>query len=232
MGSVENISRHYNWLIFRLLVPALEDCLEKYAHGRLLDIGCGKKPYADLTAQYVSTHVGLDYEDSPHGTSSIDLFGTAYEIPVEDADFDTVLCTDVLEHLEDPNAALAETYRVLQHGGHAIYSVPLFWHLHEEPRDFYRFTKYGLQYLFEKAGLEIVEIRALSGFCVTFGQELTYFLQRFRRGGKLNPLWWVIPPLGMVIQLVAFLLGKVDHSDSFSIEYVIVARKPQTIIEN
>jgi len=78
--------------------------------------------------------------------SKIDLFGTAYNIPVDDNYFDTALCTAVLEHLEETSDVTKETHRVLKAGGYAIYTVPFFWHLHEEPRDFYRYTKYGLKY--------------------------------------------------------------------------------------
>ena len=183
------------------------------------------KPYKEIAAPYVDEHIGIDHEISPHPSDNVDLTGTAYKIPAEEGDFDTALCTDVLEHLEEPSEAIAETYRALKKGGYAIYTVPLFWHLHEEPRDFYRYTSHGLKYLFEKNGFEVVEIIPLCGFIVTFSQELLYYLQRFRRGGWPNPLWWLIPPLGHIIQAFAYLLNKVDRSRQFTAEYLIVARK-------
>ena len=218
--------RSYNWLIFSIINPNIEQRLSQYAGGRLLDIGCGEKPYQKMTSPYVVEHIGIDHGTTAHNKGNIDIIGTAYCIPVEKESFETVLCTDVLEHLEEPAAAIAEAFRVLKSGGHAIYTVPLYWHLHEEPRDFYRYTKHGLRYLFEKTGFEVVEIKALSGFCVTFAQELMYFLQIFRKGGPLNPLWWFIPPLGMLIQGLAYLLNKIDRSESFTIEYIAVVRKP------
>jgi len=197
----------------------------KYFSGRLLDIGCGEKPYAEIIKTYVTEHIGLDHENSFHDKSKIDLFGTAYNVPVEDEYFDTVLCTAVLEHLEEPDKAIKEANRVLKVGGYAIYTVPLFWHLHEKPRDYYRYTKYGLKYLFKKNGFEIVELKPLSGFWVTFGQELVCYLWRFRKGGKLNPLWWIIPPIGILIQGICYLLNKIDHSEEFTWMYLLVARK-------
>ena len=178
-----NINLSYSWLIHAVVKPVLRDNLRQYAKGRLIDIGCGVKPYKEIVAPYVDEHIGIDHENSPHPSDNVDLTGTAYKIPVEDGDFDTALCTYVLEHLEEPSDAIAETYRVLTKGGYAIYTVPLFWHLHKEPRDFYRYTCHGLQYLFEKNGFEVVEIIPLCGFIVTFSQELLYFLQYFRRGG-------------------------------------------------
>ena len=124
--------------------------------------------------------------------------------------------------------ALAEANRVLKNGAYVIYTVPLFWHLHEKPRDFYRFTKYGLKYLFEKNNFDCIEITPLSGFIVTFSQELVYYLNRFRRGGPINPLWWVVPIFGHLIQGLAYLLNKIDKSYDFAVEYIVVAKKINT----
>jgi len=215
----------YNWLVHKIIINALNDAASKYVKGKLIDIGCGEKPYAYLIRPYVTEYIGLDHENTLHDRSKIDLYGTAYEIPVGNEYFDTLLCTAVLEHLEEPDRAIKEANRVLKKGGYAIYTAPLFWHLHEEPRDFYRYTKYGLKYLFEKNGFEIVELKPLSGFLVTFGQELVYYLWRFRRGGKLNPFWWAVPFLGMLIQRVCYLLNRIDNSEGFTCDYLLVVRK-------
>jgi len=77
----------------------------------------------------------------------------------------------------------------------------------------------------EKNGFEIVELKPLSGFWVTFGQELVYYLWRFRRGGKLNPLWWIIPVIGNLIQGICYLLNKIDDLNEFTVAYLLVVRK-------
>jgi SAM-dependent methyltransferase len=157
--------------------------------------------------------------------SSIDLLGTAYEIPSPDCSFDCAMCTAVLEHLEEPELAIRECFRLLKRDGIAVYAVPFIWHLHEEPRDFYRFSKYGLKYLFEKVGFEIVELNALSGFWVTFGQLLVYNLYRFNR----RPLRWfrIIDGLGLVIQGIAYLLDQIDKTEQWTWMYMVVARKKE-----
>ena len=202
----------------------LKRCSSTYLTGRLIDIGCGKKPYKDLLAPYVTEHIGVDHQDTLHDKSNIDRFGTAYDIPAENGEFDSAICTAVLEHLEEPGQALRECHRVLKKGGAAIYSVPFIWHLHEEPRDFYRFSKYGLKYLFKKAGFEIVEIKALSGFWVTFGQLMVYNIFRFNRG----PLRYIpiIPALGLIIQLISYILDRVDKTEQWTWVYMVVVRKP------
>lgn len=213
-----------NILINHIHDKQLLDNAANYLSGRLLDIGCGTKPYKDMLSPFVDEHVGVDHEATFHDKSNVDLFGTAYEIPADDESFDSAICTAVLEHLEEPEQALRECFRVLKSGGAAIYSVPFIWHLHEEPRDFYRYSKYGLKYLFEKTGFEILEITPLSGFWVTFGQLFVYNLYRFHRG----PLRYipVIPALGLAIQGISYVLDRIDKSEQWTWMYMVVARKP------
>lgn len=204
-----------NWLVHIIHDECLHDALKRFAKGKLIDIGCGEKPYVEMVKPYVIEHIGVDHEGTIHDKTNIDRIGTAYKIPAENGEFDSAICTAVLEHLEEPDEAIAECNRVLKTDGIAIYTTNLFWHVHEAPRDFYRYTKWGLMYLFEKNGFEIVELKPLSGFCVTFGQELIYYLWRFRRGGKINPLYWIIPIIGMYIQGVCYLLNTIDRSEKF-----------------
>jgi len=212
-----------NLLVYSIHDRELACAAKQYFSGRLIDIGCGIKPYRDLLKRYVTAHIGVDHEESSHSKANVDLIGTAYVIPVPDKSFDSALCTAVLEHLEEPELALRECHRVLKVGGVAIYSVPFIWHLHEEPRDFYRFTKYGLDYLFKKVGFEIIEIKALSGFWVTFGQLFVYNLYRFNRG----PLRWfkIVDTVGLILQSVAYLLNYLDRTEQWTWAYLVVARK-------
>jgi SAM-dependent methyltransferase len=219
------LARYHNWLIYRVVNAELEPLMAKYLHGKLADIGCGEKPYRDMVSPYVSEHVGIDHAATTHDRSDIDVYGTAYSIPLPDETFDSVLCTYVLEHVEEPSLAIAEAHRILKKGGTAIYTVPLFWHIHEEPRDFYRFTRYGLKYLFEKNGFEILELKAVSGFLVTFGQEMAYFLGEYRGKSKFNPLYWLIPPALLLIQAAAYLLRNIEKAEAFTIEYIAVVKR-------
>jgi SAM-dependent methyltransferase len=193
----------------------------------LLDVGCGPKPYARLMRGRVDMHVGVDHPGSDHGLSAVDAAASVYRLPFRDGTFDGVLCSAVLEHLEEPSEALGEAFRVLRAGGSAICTVPLIWHVHEEPRDFYRYTIHGLEHLFGKAGFREVEVKALSGFWLTFGQLFVYQLYRLHRG----PLRWipVIPAIGLVVQLAALALDKLDRSAESrksTWAYLVTARKP------
>lgn len=211
-----------------ILVNALHDAqlrkfASKYAMGRLLDIGCGSKQYLPIFKEFVSDHVGLDHEQSPHGLCAVDLIGNAYNIPEAENSFDCVLCTSVLEHIEEPLRALIECKRVLRPGGYAIYSVPFIWHLHEEPRDFFRYTSHGLLHLFHRAGFDVVELVPIMGFWGTHFQMLSYGIQRYNRG----PLRWfrIVDLFSLLAQALGYLADKVDYGDAWPSLYMIVAKK-------
>jgi SAM-dependent methyltransferase len=214
-----------NKMIIELFETPFKVAIKKYFKGKLIDIGCGHKPYKELLKGHISEHIGVDHESTIHIHDNIDLFGTAYNIPSDDNQFDSAICTAVLEHLEEPEMAIRECYRVLKPGAYTIYSVPFIWHVHEVPRDFYRYTEFGLKYLFEKSGFEIIEIKPLSGFIVTFLQLHLYLVDgKINRGiikklGLLNPYIWVVNHLGL-------MLNKVDNSTIWTWMYMVTARKP------
>lgn len=215
----------HNRLIYYLMDKAIERAAREHFSGRLIDIGCGVKPYEKMLAPYVEAHVGLDRDQPFNLAARVDMVGTAYDIPAEDGDFDCALSTAALEHLAEPEAALRECFRVLRPGGKALYTVPLMWHIHSAPWDYYRFTRYGLEHLFTKVGFNIVKIDALSGFWVTIGQLSVYYLYRFRRGPLARLP--IIPCVGILVQLMAFALDKVDRAEDWTWMYLVVAEKPQ-----
>ena len=214
------------YAVMRIAGRQIQDGAKKYFRGKMLDIGCGDKSKRFLVGEYIEEHIGLDHEGCLHDKSNIDLIGSAYEIPEKSEFYDCILCTAVLEHLENPQKALYEAYRVLKPGAYAIYTVPLFWHLHEEPRDFYRYTKYGLEYLFKTADFEIVEIRPLSGFWITFGSEMNYYIS------SISPsyLRFLSKTFIAINNIVFQALNRIDQkihtkSENWTWMYMIVARK-------
>ncbi len=214
-------------MVMRRGAMLLVKAMDEHLHGRVLDIGCGRKEKRHLAGSQVTQYLGLEHEHSLHDQSQVDLIGTAYHIPEKDDSFDGIICTAVLEHLEEPKAALAESLRVLKHGGSAIYTMPLFWHLHEEPRDFFRYTEHGLRYLFEAAGYRVIEIRPASGFWITFGTELSYYLVWAARG----PLRYLAKFITVANNLLFPWLDRIDRrlnpsTQKFTWMYLVVAQKP------
>lgn len=207
-----------NLVVNRTVAHALRDVASQ-ASGRLIDIGCGMKPCASIFEGHVAEHVGVDHADTLHGTECVDLIGTAYDIPADDGSFDTVLCTAVMEHLEEPQAAIIEARRVLRDGGVAIYTIPLFWQLHEAPRDFYRYTRYGIEHLFEQGGFDRIEVRPLGGYWLTAGTMFSYYLDRFARG----PFTPLIGAITLAVQAAAAGLDRADRATDWTWMYLVVA---------
>jgi SAM-dependent methyltransferase len=91
------------YLVHRSLMAALQHA-SQYARGRLLDIGCGNKPYEPIFAPRITAYVGCDVEQS--SLRKVDILCSAHRIPVPDASFDTVLSTQTIEHVPEPAAVL------------------------------------------------------------------------------------------------------------------------------
>lgn len=128
---------------------------------RVLDVGAGDAPYAELFAH--TDYVTLDWDGSVHdGARTATVSASADAIPLPDASFDTVILTQVLEHVRRPAVVLSEIARVLRPGGRLFATVPFVWELHEEPHDYWRFTRYALAALLEDAGLDAIAITARS----------------------------------------------------------------------
>jgi SAM-dependent methyltransferase len=225
-AMMETLLIRHIWLVHYLHEKALKTVFSAHAQGKLIDIGCGAKPYEKLYKPLVTYSLGIDRRESPHGLSKVDAVATAYCTPVKDCSFDTVLLTAVLEHIEEPAKALSEMFRILKPGGKVIFSVPLFWHLHEEPHDFFRYTKYGLEYLLRKSGFRVIELKALSGFWVTFGTALACYLRRRAEVlGRTAVLFMVL--LGHCIQTISLILDGIHKDESFTWAYLVVATKRQ-----
>lgn len=128
-------------------------------HGRLLDAGCGNQPFREWYTPHVDEVLCLDAAP----LEGVDVVGFADALPFADASFDTVLLTEVLEHVGDAEAAARELYRVLRPGGQALITVPYLYPTHEAPYDFRRFTHFGLRGLLERHGLEVLAMDAKGG---------------------------------------------------------------------
>ena len=152
-----------------IILAKLLEFLEREFHSpradrSLLDLGAGTAPYAPVYENYFPATVTVDVPDSPHDVSGVDVTATAEALPFESESFDLVLCTEVLEHCRKPEDVLAEIARVLKPDGFLFLTTPLMVGLHEQPRDFYRFTPFGLEYLAMSAGLTTKYVHTKGGY--------------------------------------------------------------------
>lgn len=166
--------------------------------GTALDLGSSVSPYRKLieAAGYTMLTLDLTLE---HGA---DVLGSAEHTGLGEEAFDLVLCTQVLEHCDDPWKAMAEIRRVLRPGGHAIVTVPHVWFYHPQPHDNWRFTQEGIVRLAMAARLEVVELRAQGGTVLTLAQILNFVL--YGVIGRVGaPLYACISLCGLIADRLA-----------------------------
>ena len=138
--------------------------------GRLLDFGCGSKPYRALfrVDEYIGTDIEISGHD--HANEDIDVYYDGHHLPFDDVSFDSIFSSEVLEHIFNLPEILDELYRVLKPGGHMLITVPFVWDEHEIPYDFARYTSFGLAHILKEKGFEPVAARKTTDYVATLFQ--------------------------------------------------------------
>lgn len=193
--------------------------------GELLDVGCGRKPYQRLTR--ATRYVGLDL-DTPvsRALGVADVFYAGGALPFPDASFDAVLCSQVLEHVFEPEVFLREIARVLRPDGRLVLTVPFVWDEHEQPRDYARYSSFGLRALLERCGFTVeVQRKATPG-----ARALAQLASGWIYKATLTRNNWVnlgvqlaaIAPVNLLGGLCALVLPR---NEDFYLDNVVVARR-------
>ncbi len=164
---------------------------------RILDVGCGPKPYYPFFADVASEYVGVDVVENP----AAELRGAVEALPVEDASFDLVLCTQVLEHADDPAKAVSELRRVTRPGGRVLASTHGVQVYHPSPVDYWRWTHEGLRRLFEQnASWSSISVEAAAGTASGLAMLLgTYVEIMLRRSALAKPPVLVLNKVGAAL---------------------------------
>lgn len=159
--------------IFQTVRVELDAAVRRHTHflkGRILDVGAGS--YNRYGSYFkAAEYVRMNMELGP-GTQ---LTGRAEKIPVANAEFDGIVCTQVLGDIFDVRKALAEFNRVLKVGGRVLLTESLIDPLHDEPHDYWRFTRHAMQRLFEEAGFKVLALERVGGYFSTMAQLRTRY---------------------------------------------------------
>ncbi len=190
---------------------------------RTLDIGAQNGPYAAC----FPNRVALDVRPG----RGVQILGDAQALGLADGTFDVVLCTEVLEHLPEPQRAVDEMFRVLKPGGTLLLTTRFLFPIHDAPHDYFRFTKYGLRHLLRR--FHVLELSEEAGSVGT----LAILLQRLGMqadtiGGSAMRAGWLIA--ARIVRPLAFLIAR-EYGDSRRLTpetgimtsgYHVAARKP------
>jgi SAM-dependent methyltransferase len=210
------------WLLPRRL-RRLSGELNVGVDGRVLDYGCADKPYRSFFADGVD-YVGADLPGNPHADVIINPDGG---VGVPDKSFDAVMSTQVLEHVGDPAAYLAECLRVLRPGGLMLLSTHGMMVYHPDPVDLWRWTEAGLRTAVERAGFDVIHTEGVMGLAAVGLQ----FLQ--------DATIWRLPPVLRPALALCFqpLVGLADRLDSDAarrnnaLVFALVAERPRDAVQ-
>lgn len=214
-------------LVADLVAARYDAALPRYARGRLADLGCGKVPLYGAYRGLVGSVTCIDWAASPHGALHLDCEADLSRppLPFADASFDTLIVSDVLEHVPEPRRLWAEMARLLAPGGHALVNVPFLYGLHEEPHDYFRYTSFALERFAAQAGFEVIALDAVGGSVDVLGDLLAKHLARLPLAG---------PPLAAAVQALALAFGRGAvgararrrTAVKFPLGYFMVCRRP------
>jgi SAM-dependent methyltransferase len=193
--------------------------LNKLSDGSLvLDAGAGDPAYQVRTPGHRYLTVDLCVGDKSWDYHGTDIVGNLEKIPIRDNAVDAVICTQTIEHMSEPEQVLKELQRVLKPGGRIFLTAPQEWYMHQIPYDFYRFTRYGLEHLFRKAGFHIESIDPMGGYFRLLAFKLSYLKYIIFPPVKSLPVkivrWpFKYPFIFMFEFFIPFFLGVCDRFD-------------------
>lgn len=193
---------------------------------RLLDVGCGQKPYEPLFAPYASAYVGVDPVPNPRA----ELEGSVEELPVEDAAYDVAICIQVFEHCDDPARAVSELARVTAAGGRVLVSTHGVMAYHPSPADYWRWTHAGLEKLFrDNADWASVRVTPASGTTACLGMIASLYLdlaaRRAHAGVLARPLVAAINAVASAVDRRSAQLREPGPGTLFA-NFHVVAERP------
>jgi SAM-dependent methyltransferase len=229
----------YTGLAYRLPKPLrrhvlhfeveIEDAVAAFARSlpagaRLLDAGAGEGRYAHEFARQRYCGVDLAIGDASWNYRQLDAVADLTALPFRTGVFDAALHIVTIEHLREPGCALAEIARTMASGATLLVAAPHEWEVHQAPHDYFRYTRYGLRYLLEKAGFEVSEPRPAGGYFRLLSRRLLNGLQFFTGGIR----WLFFIPAAALLAGPALILPFLDFLDrdrNFTLGYICTARK-------
>lgn len=212
-------------LIADIIAQVYHENLRHHARGRLLDLGCGKVPLFCAYRDYISDNICVDWENTLHKNLYLDFeCDLTKPLPFQDQEFDTIILSDVLEHIPQPDDLWKEMSRILSVDGKIIMNVPFYYWLHEQPHDYYRYTEFALQRFVDNSGLKIIQLRPVGGAPEIMADIFAKNILRIPKIGRLLSIFvqWI------TFSLIKTTIGKKISKatmDSFPIGYFLIAQK-------
>jgi SAM-dependent methyltransferase len=191
------------------------------AGARVLDAGAGEAQYAGLFARHRYVAIDLGIGDASWNYRKLDCIADLAALPLRTGSCDACVNIVTLEHVRDPARVLMELARALKPGGRILLIVPHEWEVHQQPHDYYRYTRHGVRYLLESAGFGAIRIEPVGGFFRLLSRRLWNGLQFFP-GASIVVGAILFAPLALVLPWFDGL----DRQRNFTLGYICTAQKP------
>jgi SAM-dependent methyltransferase len=222
------------YIVYRYYFKDLKNVFDAYIkeNDTVFDIGCGNKPFE----AYIRTLTKNDDTSAYRGCDIVqsseqkaDIICDVTNIAEKSSAYDIVICTQVMEHVFEHSKVFEEAYRLLKPGGFFIVSAPFVWQIHEEPYDYYRFTKYGFIKLLENAGFLVQEAKSNGGKFAVLGQLILHMKGggNMKKHRYLRRLFCAIMRrcLALFCNMLFPLLDDKFKDDRYTLNYVFVGKK-------
>jgi SAM-dependent methyltransferase len=216
----------FNWLANHKVIAAVERT-RHHAHGVMLDVGCGSMRARRWYEGRITRYLGIDLAASPYlEDARLSAIARGEALPFRAGSVDTVLGISMLTCLAEPIRLIEESYRVLTPGGSLILEFTQMAPLHDEPHDYFRFTRFGARWLLERAGFEVVECVPIGGLWARVGLSAIAALNRVNRGPWRVFTELPVRALYVLIQLGCELFDRAFFDPREVLAHLVVARKP------
>lgn len=203
--------------------------LTRNIKGKTLDVGCGQKPYEKIC--HSSEYIGLEI-DTPKNKKlkKADYFYDGKIFPFNNSEFDSIIISQVFEHVFNPEEFLSKVNRVLKMGGVMLITVPFLWDEHEQPFDYGRYSSFGLKFILEKSGFEVVEsYKSVNDIRVIFQLLNGYIYKKtITKNAYINLLLTIIlmAPFNIVGEILSKILPK---NNNLYLDNIVLVKKKKNV---
>ncbi len=237
INTLKNIYKkeQFNPLVFGIITNpfyfarrGLYNNIMKLTHhldGKLLDVGCGTKPYENICD--VEEYIGVEIENEANkNNQKVDYFYDGKTLPFKSEFFDSIITNQVFEHVFNPHAFLKEINRVTKMGGQMLMTVPFVWDEHEQPFDYARYSFFGLKHVLAAEGFEVIESRKSNNGISAIFQLLNAYIYKITltKFVFINLFFTIIlmAPINILGLIFSLILPK---NNDLYLDNIILARK-------
>jgi len=200
----------------------------------ILDAGAGECKYKNLPGMHKYIAIDTALGDQKWNYSMIDVLGSLDNLPVKPNVFGTIICTQVLEHVNRPQIVLNELFSVLKEGGNICLTAPQGWGVHQAPHDYFRFTNHALLFLLKEAGFIDIVVTPSCGYFGYLANRLTVFPKTLFWQIKKKWLRLILLPIEflsylffvVIFPIVLNAIDPLDREQNYTLNYFVKGKKP------